>query len=491
MRLILSLIFFVSCLSAETSMNNLFSDGMVLQRHAPVKIWGTDIAGQAVSVSINGKSTKATADANGKWTAMLPAFEAGGPFELEVQGSSTIMIKDVLIGEVWLCTGQSNMAFPLKWLSKNPTNPQNAKSPHIRMFTVPKKSGGDKESNVNATWKKADGSIADWSATAFHFGNELHKHLDVPVGLILSSVGGTPIESWVDMSTLKKQKDISGHVGWILGQVKKYPKAKAELDKKIKAWQKNGKKGKKPSAHLFAPNSPWRPAGLYNGMIAPLAGYTIKGAIWYQGESNVGRFTFYGETLRNLITDWRSVWGQGDFPFITVQLANHKKRSTTPQVKSTWAGLREAQNTSLQLKNTGVTVTIDIGDGGDIHPTNKLDVGKRSALIARKIAYGEDLVHCGPFYKSHEVKGSEVHISFDNLGGGLEAKGGKLKAFTIAGEDKKFVWADASIKGDNIVVSSDKVPTPKHVSYGWADNPDCNLYNKEGLPASPFRFDTE
>lgn len=490
MRWICIWMFFLSPVFAETSVINLFSDGMVLQRNQAINIWGSDSHGQTVSVSLNGTNAKTTANDQGRWKLQLPTQSAGGPYELNITGSSSISIKDVYIGEVWLCSGQSNMAFPLKWLKALESNPQQAQLPQLRYFNVPRHADGEEQTDVNGNWQNANGDISNWSATAFHFGRALHEHFQVPVGLIHSAVGGTPIESWCDHKTLDGIPSIQGHVGWINGQVKKYPSLKAELDKKIKAWEAGGKKGKKPSANLYAPDSPWRPAALFNGMINPLIGYTIKGAIWYQGESNAGRYNVYGETLCAMISDWRAQWGQGDFPFITVQLANFKDQPKDPQKKSSWAGLREAQNTSLSLPNTGVTVCIDIGDAKDIHPKNKLDVGKRSALIARKIAYGEDLIYSGPFYKSHEIKGSEIIIHFDHIAEGLKIKGEKLTAFAISGEDQVWHWADAKIVNNTVVVSSPNVPEPKHVRYGWAENPRCNLYNSADLPASPFRTDT-
>ena len=491
MRSLIIYCLFVSALFAETSVNGLFSDGMVLQRQQAVKLWGNDSKEQEIRIEINGTHSTATTNDSGHWSAQLPAMQAGGPYELRINGSTEIIIKDVYIGEVWLCSGQSNMAFPLEWLRALPSNPQSADLPTLRLFHVPKKAIGDKQKHVAGSWQKAQGNIAKWPATAFHFGKALQEHLQVPVGLIHSAVGGTPIESWCDHKTLDGIKSIQGHVGWINGQVKKYPKLKAELEKKIKAWEAGGKKGKKPSSNLYAPNSPWRPAALFNGMISPILGYTIKGAIWYQGESNAGRYSVYGETLQAMITDWRAQWGLGDFPFITVQLANFKAHPQAPQQKSTWAGLREAQNTSLALNNTGVTVCIDIGDANDIHPKNKQDVGKRSALIARKIAYGEDIVHCGPFYDTHEIKEGSIVVHFKHTAEGLKAKGDKLTAWAIAGEDKKWHWANAKIVDNTVIVNSPKVPAPKYVRYGWAENPRCNLYNSADLPASPFRTDKD
>ncbi len=453
-------ILILNTVTAETWVNKLFSDGMVVQRNAEIKVWGTDNAGQEVMVSLNGKSAKATAADDGSWSLQLPAMEAGGPFELVIKGSSEKTIKDVLIGEVWLCSGQSNMAFPLDWLKGPKENVLSDTKPQLRMFKVEKDAGGEKAKDIKGKWSNANGNISKWSGTAYHFGKFLHQHLKVPVGLINSSVGGTPVESWTDHAVLDTIPSIKGHIGWLNKQVK------------------TGK---------WKPDNPWRPASLYNRMIHPLLGYTIKGAIWYQGESNAGRGKEYSETFKKMITDWRKQWDIGDFPFITVQLANHipknhKKKPTA------WADVREAQNDSLALPNTGIAVSIDIGDPKDIHPKNKNDVGYRLFLNARKLAYNEDLVYSGPLYKSKNIKGTTVVITFNHTADGLKAKG-DLTGWEIAGSDKKYVAAKATIKGDTVVVSADGVAKPEFVRYGWNNNPACNLYNSADLPASPFRTD--
>ncbi len=479
----------INALFAETWMNSLFSDGMVLQRNTPIKVWGTDLANQTISVDLDGSKAETKADSAGNWSLTLQAREAGGPYQLSVKGSNEQVIKDVYLGEVWLCSGQSNMAFPLKWLKDNPDNPQTATLPSLRLFKVKQSSGGDKANDVSGRWQIADGDIGDWSATAFHFGTFLQEQYQVPVGLINSSVGGTPIESWIDHSTLDQIKSIQGHIGWINGQVKKYPQMKKQLDDLIAKWTAGGKKGKKPSVNgMFPPNSNWRPAGLFNHMIAPIVGYSMKGAIWYQGESNVSRFKDYSDCLNAMITDWRAQWGIGDFPFLTVQLANHKAATQQPG-PSQWAGLREAQNDSLQLANTGVAVIIDIGEAKDIHPKNKKDVGYRLALQAQHLAYSDDLIYSGPTFKAAKIEGNNIRVSFDHIGGGLKAKGDKLTAFEIAGADKKFVWANATIDGNDVIVSASNIDKPAFVRYGWSDNPACNLYNEADLPASPFRSD--
>ncbi|NRA37098.1 MAG: sialate O-acetylesterase, partial [Planctomycetes bacterium] len=410
MRFISLSLIILSSLSAECSVNSLFSDGMVLQRQSEIKVWGTDIAKQAISVQLNDNTVKTAADKNGSWSLQLPAMKAGGPYALTIQGSSTIEIKDILIGEVWLCSGQSNMAFPLEWL-KNADNPLSEKLPELRLFKVEKSCGGNLKSDVKGSWSNANGNIAKWSGTAFHFGRYLHQHLKVPVGLINSSVGGTPLESWCDHKVLDSLPELKGHVGWINGQIKK---------------------GK------WEPDNAWRPAGLYNHMIHPLAGYTIKGAVWYQGESNAGRGNVYGNCLKGMITDWRTKWDQGDFPFITVQLANHipKNHKKNP---TAWADVREAQSDSLELDNTGIALCIDIGEEKDVHPKNKKDLGYRISLQARKLAYNENIEYSGPIFKDAQTQENTIVVSFHHANG-LTAKG-TLTAWEVAGADKKYVAA--------------------------------------------------
>jgi sialate O-acetylesterase len=340
----------------------------------------------------------------------------------------------------------------------------------------------------------ADGGF---SAVGYFFGRDLHKELGVPVGLINTSWGGTPAESWTTRPTLEEDPEFVPIVERWNQARENYPEQKKKHEEALAKWKEEVQKAKaegkqpprQPSPPLFE-RKQYEPASLYNGMIAPLIPYAIKGAIWYQGESNAGRAYQYRSLFSAMIRDWRREWGQGAFPFLFVQLANFMAREPEP-ADSAWAELREAQSVALRLPKAGQAVIIDIGEADNIHPKNKQDVGYRLALNALAIAYGRDIVYSGPTFKSMELEGDRIRLHFDHIGGGLEAKGGgPLKGFAIAGEDGKFVWADAAIEGDAVVVRSAQVAHPVAVRYAWANNPECNLYNKEGLPASPFRTDT-
>jgi sialate O-acetylesterase len=315
----------------------------------------------------------------------------------------------------------------------------------------------------------------------YFFGRELHQKLNVPVGLIHTSWGGTAAEVWTSKRVIDSTEGLKP-------MAEAYPKKLEAYEKQVAANQEAAAKAKAENKPGPKSIHPTLPALLYNGMIANVLPYGIKGAIWYQGESNAGRAKEYQTLFPAMIKNWREDWGQGEFPFGFVQLANFMARKEQP-TDSSWAELREAQTMTLSLPKTGMAVIIDIGEAKDIHPKNKQDVGKRLALWAQSQVYGKDIVYSGPIYASMKVEDSKVRVSFKHVGTGLEAKGGKLSGFAVAGEDRTFVWADAVIDGQTVLVSSDKVAKPVAVRYAWADNPDCNLYNKEGLPASPFRSD--
>jgi sialate O-acetylesterase len=358
-----------------------------------------------------------------------------------------------------------------------------ANYPKIRLFTVERKVAEQPQSDCEGSWTLCSPeTVPGFSAVAYYFGRELHKKLDVPVGLIHTS--------W------EKDADFAPILMRYADAVARYPQAKTEYEQKVAQWKEVVKKAKaekkKPPRQPRAPRGPGHhhsPAGLYNAMIAPLIPYGIQGAIWYQGESNAGRAYQYRKLFPAMIKNWRNDWGQGDFPFLFVQLANFKAVNPQPS-ESDWAELREAQLMTLALADTGMAVIIDIGEADDIHPKNKQDVGKRLALWALAGSYRKKLVYSGPIYKSMKVERDKIVLQFDHVGSGLVAgRGGALKGFAVAGADRKFVWADARMDSNGIVVSSDEVSEPAAVRYAWADNPVCNLYNWEGLPASPFRTD--
>jgi sialate O-acetylesterase len=629
---------------AQIKLPALFSDNMLLQRNVKIPIWGTEKPGQKITVKIHQHSKTTTADRNGKWRVNLAAMKAGGPYELTVSGTETITFKNVMIGEVWLCSGQSNMEMPLvsTWAPVNNFKAEVAAAnyPDLRFFIVKRAKSTKPRADVESEgWRVCDSiSVKSFSATAYFFGRHLQQKLGVPVGLIQSAWGGTIVEAWTSRATLKTVPDMAGFVKLletspldsIFDETTFAVKMAAwnrQLDEMDAAASKNGTSwnhpdfddsawptmllpqpweraglpafdgivkfrkviqlpasfnkqnlhlnlgpiddadvtyfngvqigamsiynqhrhylvpanllkagenviavrvldsggngglyGKSEALNLLkdstqaislagewryqlgaelqklppspvAPNTPNRPTVLYNAMIAPLVPFAIRGAIWYQGESNAGRAYQYRTLFPLLIKDWRARWGQGNFSFLFAQLANYQSVAKEPG-DNDWAELREAQTMALSVPNTGMAVTIDIGDANDIHPGNKQEVGNRLALNARHLVYGENIAYSGPIYKSMKIEGNRIRLFFDHAQDGLMSKGGdKLQGFAIAGEDRKFVWAEAMIDGKTVVVSSSQVAKPMAVRYAWAINPACNLYNNAGLPASPFRTD--
>jgi len=613
-------------LFAQVEVAQIFSDNMVLQRDINAPIWGTADPGDKVTVEIDGLSISAIANDEGNWKAYLPVFQAGGPYELIVRGDQEIRFADVMFGDVWIATGQSNM----EWRLENSNNAQeevnNANYPNVRLFYVPKRVGkSPKEDLESGQWDKCTPEVAkSFSAVAYFFGRELHQDLNVPIGLINCNWGGTAAEAWTSAEMLKTlpdfkdrlleleegpnwEEDIEANnersekkseiinesfngleegitkinyntndwptvitpnwedelegIVWMrkLIELPRDFKGKelkfdlGRIENRVTVYFNEQELGTTNSPHfteytvpadlvrsgknvitlrvlhrlskpnftgpedrmkLYAPNGaviedlsgPWKymtdlepsfpevkgyqnyPASLYNGMLYPIMPYGLKGVIWYQGESNAGRAYQYRALFQSMIQDWRVRWGQGYLPFLFVQLANYMDIPEQPS-ESDWAELREAQMMALNLPNTGMAVTMDIGEMFDIHPRNKQDVGHRLALAAKKIAYNQNIIHSGPLYKGYEINGDEIEIAFDYVGNGLMVKGEKLNGFQIAGEDGKFYWADAQIVGGEVFVSSEKVKKPVAVRYGWGKNMECNLYNKYGLPASPFRTD--
>ncbi|MCA0932485.1 hypothetical protein LCM02_08480 [Lutimonas saemankumensis] len=617
---------------ADVSVADIFSDNMVLQRNLNVKVWGKADPGEKITIRFNGQKLKDRADASGNWLIVLEPMKFGGPYSMIIQGKNEIVFNNILIGDVWVCSGQSNMQWPVS-KSMNPEKEiQNASYPEIRLFEVPRKvSNVPLESMPNSSWKACSPeTIKNFSAVGYYFGRDLQKEIGVPIGLIHSSWGGTCVETWTSKASITKvpkyenmgeridrydaekiidqkknelKKALGGfpekengmedqwmlpstdkstwksielptlwenagyrllngvvwfsrdfnlteseivknsqlHLGkiddndmtWLNGQEVGKMKWGADVERVYKIPEKKLKPGKnnitirvedtyykggfssKPEK-LFLElgqkkislSGEWKfkidtvyanfrvspndaPSLLYNAMINPLIPYGIKGVIWYQGESNTSRSKEYQITFPNMIRNWRKDWQQDDFPFLFVQLANYKKAKNVPR-DDDWAELRESQTKTLNLPKTGMAVAIDIGEASDIHPKNKQDVGNRLMLSALKVAYDKDIVHSGPIYKSMQISGKKAIISFDHIGSGLliKNKHGYINEFEIAGEDKKFYWAKATVNGDKIIVWSDQVKNPVAVRFGWASNPDeFNLYNKEGLPASPFRTD--
>ncbi|WPO78919.1 sialate O-acetylesterase [Flavobacterium sp. KACC 22761] len=630
------ILIFISALICSTTYSQiklprLISDRMVLQRDIPVKIWGWAAPNEKVELSFDKKKFNTTASQDGNWIITLPSQKAGGPYEMTLSASNSIVLKDILFGDVWLCSGQSNMELPMERVKdKYRDIIAKANNSEIRQFLVPDQYDFAKENTdlSSGEWKAVNAAnILNFSAVAYFFASEIYAKYKVPIGLINSALGGSPAESWLSADAVKKfpeydaeyQKFKDGTLGtqieandkkvssdwysginrqdeglkkqwskadlddidwpvmnipgywsdyalektngavWfrkevnlsnlkassaklILGRIVDadsvyvngnfvgttsylYPPRKYSFDPKflkegkneiaIRVINNSGKGGfvedkpyqlilDKDSIDLRGPwkyklgvkmsplPSPtfirWKPVGLYNAMIAPLTNYAIKGTLWYQGESSTKKPEEYGALMETLISSWRSAWKQGHFPFLVVQLANFMEPKTEP-AESNWAALRQQQKNTLAIPNTGMAVTIDLGEWNDIHPLNKYDVGKRLALQAEKIAYGEkNIVASGPLFKSAEKKGNQLILSFTDTGSGLMIKNSdRLKGFEIAGSDGKFVWASAVIEGNKVNVWNENIAKPVKVRYAWADNPiEANLYNKENLPASPF-----
>jgi sialate O-acetylesterase len=633
---VFALLFFQAAF-CQIRLPRLVRDSMILQRDANVKIWGWASPKEKIKISFQNKNYKATASEDGKWLVIIPPMKAGGPYSMDISGKNKITLKEILIGDVWFCSGQSNMVHQMNIHDVTYANEiATANYPQIRQFWVPSLNSmdGPKDDLPTGFWNVAVGeNVRPFSAVAYFFAKNLYEKYHVPIGIINASIGGTPIEAWTSEEGLKEFpalqtiiqknkdtayinglnrkafsgninratqdkglaetpkwfetnyvpkswhninipgywedqgiKDLNGVVWYrkeinvpasMIGKAAKvflgrivdadilyingkqvgnttyqYPQRRynvpVDLLKAgknifvIKVTNTNGKGGfvaDKPY-YVFAGNDTvdlkgeWQykvgevyvprtggfggggisaqnqPAALYNAMVAPLINYTIKGFVWYQGEANTGRAEEYAKLQPAQIADWRNKWQQGDISFLFVQLPGFMDYNYLPS-ESQWAQLRESQLKSLSVPNTGMAVAIDLGEWNDIHPDNKKDVGERLALIAKKLAYGENIISSGPLYQSATIDGNKIIISFTNTGSGLMTNDGEaLSEFAIAGADKKFVWAKAIIEGDKIILSSEEIINPAYVRYAWADNPvNANLYNKEGLPASPFRTD--
>jgi sialate O-acetylesterase len=490
--------------SAEVSLPSIFSDHMVLQRDMPIPVWGQAAPGEGVTVSLQGRNVGTTADAAGKWMVRLPVMKAGGPYVLTVTGTNTITVRDVLVGEVWVASGQSNMQMDVDGSQNAKQEEGQASVPQIRMFTVARVPAMEPQSDCQGEWAVCSPqTVGNFSAAGYFFARELHRRLKVPVGIIHTSWGGTRIQVWMSRETLAADPAFAATL--------------AEADKGMQQFSQDFLTNKAPQVAAWAakaeaaqaagqplplppqfppdPRTPGQwpelPTVLYDGMVAPVVPYAIRGAIWYQGESNAWEAYRYRKLFPAMIEGWRKAWGEGDFPFVFVQLANFGEGPGPEGPRdSSWAELREAQAMTLSLPNTGMAVTIDIGEAGDIHPKNKQEVGRRLALAAGNLVYGWKDEYSGPMYASLIIKGNAAHVGFTHTGGGLVAAGsGKPQGFAIAGTDGRFFWADAAVEGDTVVLTSEKVPQPVAVRYAWGDSPPNNLYNAAGLPAAPFRTD--
>ena len=468
---------------AAVRVAGVFGDGMVLQGEANVPVWGWAEPGEKITVRLGEHAASVVAASDGKWRAVLPALKAGGPLAMTVAGakdSLPLTLKDVLVGDVWLCSGQSNMDTNL---SREPNAAEEIRTvayPQIRLFRVPTGASPAPRDDVKAQWVSCSPKTAgSFPSAAYFFARRLHKELGVPIGLLHAAVGDSSILTWMSPQALGSDPALNKHVV-----------ATEKLRKDFAPLMAKARPGSVPYA--------LRSQGgfLYNGMVSPLAGYGIRGAIWYQGEKDGWRYQQYPLCFRAMVTDWRRSWGMGDFPFLFVQLSTYKgwgdvqaAPDPTPN-EGTWGFIREAQTLCLAVPNTAMAVSLDRQDFNDAHPKNKRAVGERLALAALAKAYGKDIVHSGPMYESMKVEGGKIRLRFSHVGRGLVVDGAKGKnGFAVAGKDRKFVWAEVAVDGDTLVAWSKEVPEPAAVRYAWANFPYFGLSNKDGLPAPTFRTD--
>lgn len=498
----LALLCLGASLHADVVPAALFTNHAVLQRNKPIPVWGTADAGEKVSVTFAGQTVSTTADAKGKWRvdlAPVPATKSGS--QLVIKGNNTITLSDVVVGEVWLASGQSNMAWTVeKTYDTTIDVAASANFPLIRHISIERTIAHAPANSVKISrgaWQVAGpNTTAGFSAVGYYFAKDIHTVTGVPVGIINSSWGGTPVESWTSPNALSSNPDFAPVAQRWERVVANYPKAVENYNVDLAEWRKErndanarGVAFTKPEPRRPSPpdKNPHKPSVLYNGMIHPLLPYALRGAIWYQGESNAGRASEYRALFSAMISDWRARFGQGDFSFYWVQLANYKAKIPDG---IEWAFLREAQTQTLSLPKTGQAVIIDIGDVRDIHPRNKKDVGRRLARLALKRDYGVNVVDSGPVFSKAVREGAGFRIRFTNTDGGLIAPLNELGGFELAGEDKVFKPASAEIEKNTVVVTSPDVAAPVAVRYAWRNAPAAGLFNLEGLPAVPFRTDT-
>ena len=494
-----------SAAHADVRLPKILSDHMVLQADKPATIWGWADVGEKVTVSIAGKTASATADAKGKWSVSISIPASTEAQEMTVVGKNTLKISDILTGEVWVCSGQSNMEWPLKLADNAESEAAAAKFPLIRHFKVTKATAAAPQEDVEGTWAVcAPETVGEFTAVGYFFGRELHQQLSgKAIGLIGSNWGGTPAESWASRASLEAEPSMKPLLDRWEQQIAAYDPAKAKegYEKAKAAWEIQATAAKAegkpvpraPQVPVAPEKNPNRPATLYNGMLAPLLPLAVKGAIWYQGESNVSRAQQYKTIFPLMIQNWRKDFNHPELPFYFVQIAPYRYNKANPKADTTpCAELWEAQLETLRkVPHTGMAVTMDVGNLDNIHPTNKQDVGKRLALWALAKDYGvKGLTYSGPLYKEAKVEGGKIRISFENADGLKTKDGAPLSFFTIAGEDKVFSPAEATIEGSSIVVSSKDVEKPVAVRFAWREDALPNLVNGANLPASPFRSDT-
>lgn len=475
----------------EVRLPHMLSDHAVLQRQMPLHVWGWAEAGEKVTVSFHSQRQSAVADELGRWSMSLRPEEAGGPYALTVQGSNTIRLEDILVGDVWFASGQSNMEFPLNGfpgsavLKNGPEEIAAATQPQVRLLRFDRKASEYELHDQEASWSLCTPeTAAKFSAVAYFFARDLMKHEHVPIGLIDSTWGGTPVSAWMSLEGLSSDGGLMPQFAQRVEMVENQSDVPATLGAEKREDAKARAAGQASPKHSWHPNpESWAPAGLFNGMVSPATDFSIKGVIWYQGEtdSSRGRAPLYERTFPAMIDDWRARWGEGNFPFLFVQISSF---SSTPA--ETWGTVREAQRRTLKLANTAMAVSLDIGQADNVHPPDKQTVGARLALAARAVAYGEELEFSGPLFREATAEGSGMRVYFTH-GRGLAARGGELEGFEVAGEDQRFHAATARVDGDTVVVNAEQVSHPEYVRYAWANAPmTANLYNGAGLPASTF-----
>jgi sialate O-acetylesterase len=485
---------------ADVKLPALISDHMVLQAGEPAPIWGWAQPGEPVTVEIAGQKLATRAGEDGRWQVNLAPLNAGARLTLKVSGHNQMVVHDVLAGEVWLGSGQSNMELPVHRANNLAAEKAAADHPELRMFTVVRHTSPTPLDDCQGKWQVCNSNtVAYFSAVLYFFGRDLQQSLHVPMGLIHSSWGGTPIQSWMALPVIQAYPGYEAYLKRKKEEVAAWPARKKQLEEQIQQWEKTAAKAQ--VEHRPVPDKPWNPgppdsgqympANLYNAMIHPLIHYRIRGAVWYQGESNAGGgrggAVDYTDLQRRLIAGWRQDWNQGDFPFLYVQLPNWGNEGD--RTHESWAWFREGQAAVLNVPNTGMAVTIDIGEADNIHPQNKQEAGRRLALIALNRVYQKNVVCAGPQFAGATPDGRRMKINFTHAEGGLVCHGGALQGFELAGADQQWHPATATIAGDAVVVSSPQVTQPAVARYDWANNPDGNLYSAAGLPASPFRTD--
>lgn len=480
-------------IAASFRLHPLFSDNMVLQRDHPIRIWGWADGDLPILVEINRQQVQAL-PVKGQWEAIFNPMGAGGPFTITIQrANETIVLTNVYVGDVWVCSGQSNMEWPLWNTAEGEEAIRGATNSLIRIFKVPRNRAERPQNEITGNWQICSPeAVRDFSAVGYHFGIALYSKLNIPIGLIQAAWGGSPIEVWMPRELLLQDPDYRKYViNWYSRIWKDYQTA-------LEKWQQEAERIKKEGGKVqAAPNRPWQPSELYNGMIAPLIQFPIRGVIWYQGESNADRAWLYRRQFPDMIEAWRKAWGGKEFTFLAVQLApwdKNRKRSleeiTAQPGESDWAELREAQVLATKIvPKVGIVVITDVGDKDDIHPRLKKVVGERLALAARVIEYGEDIDGLSPIYKEAIFQADKVIIRFDNLKSNLVVEGDQPIGFAISGPDKKWRWANARVENDQVIVWHPEVPNPIAVRYGWADYPVVNVYSASKLPVSPFRTD--